>query len=215
MLSPIDNPAPAIGESAGTRKGRDRARRILETAVEVFLEQGYANFTVRAVAEAADISIGNLNYYFPRKSNLLQAMVEHVIDGYLEAFDRQRRRDPGNPQAQLERIIDFWIDDLATARTTRFFPELWALANHDLEAARLMRQVYECARAVLVDILGEARPDLSAADLQIITVLMSATLEGLTLFAGHRKPWVTDRMRIKALCKRMFASLPTPPSDPG
>jgi len=40
------------GEAAGTRKGRERARHILETAVEVFLDQGYARFTLRAVAEA-------------------------------------------------------------------------------------------------------------------------------------------------------------------
>ncbi len=194
--------------SAGTRKGRDSQRRILETAVEVFLRAGYANFTMRAVAEAAGISSGNLTYYFPRKGALLQAMTEYVIDGYLEEFERQRRRDPDNPARQLEHVLDFWIDDLGTARTTRFFPELWALANHDREAARLMNYVYERAREVLVRILTEQHPQLEPAAIDAATVLMSATMEGLTLFAGYRKPWAGERERLKRMLKAMFAQLP-------
>ncbi|MGR8921117.1 MAG: TetR/AcrR family transcriptional regulator [Gammaproteobacteria bacterium] len=195
---------------AGTRKGRVRVRHILDTAVEVFLSQGYANFTVRAVADAAGMSLGNLNYYFPRKSALLKAMVEHVIDGYLAEFERLRRRTPDDPSLQLEHVVDFWLDDLGSARTTRFFPELWALANHDREAARLMNYVYERARGVLREVLAQMRPDLDAAALDHATVVMTATMEGLTLFAGHRKPWAADRAGLKAQVKAMFAALPAP-----
>ena len=196
------------GEAAGTRKGRERARHIGERAVEGFLDQGYAQFTVRAVAEAAGVSSGNLNYYFPRKSDLLQAMVEHVIDGYLAEFERRRRGVPAAPQAQLERVLAFWIDDLGTTRTTRFFPELWALANHDREAARLMEYVYERARGVLVELLREAHPQLDRDTVDLVTILMSATMEGLTLFAGDGKPWAHRRAALRRLVQRLFAALP-------
>ncbi|MEQ8495891.1 MAG: TetR/AcrR family transcriptional regulator, partial [Gammaproteobacteria bacterium] len=186
----------------------DRARHILETAVDVFLEKGYAHFTVRAVAEAAGVSIGNLNYYFPRKSDLLQAMVEHVIDGYLGEFERQRQRSPDCPRAQLRQVIAFWIEDLGTTRTTRFFPELWALANHDGEAARLMEYVYERARGVLIELLGEVCPDLPREDIDVISVLMTATMEGLTLFAGHGKPWAHRRAALLAQVERLCTVLP-------
>ena len=208
MPSPnaVSPQAPSAG--AGTRKGRDRARHILDTAVHVFVTHGYAQFTVRAVAEAAGISSGNLNYYFPRKHALLSAMVEHVLADYLGAFEHQRGLAPGDARAQLERVLDFWIDDLATAHTTRFFPELWALANHDPAAARLMNLVYERARQVLVDLLREVYPGLAPADRDLLSLLMCATLEGLTLFAGHRKPWAAQRARLRTTCKQLFAALP-------
>ncbi|MEQ8662422.1 MAG: TetR/AcrR family transcriptional regulator [Gammaproteobacteria bacterium] len=204
----LDRAITEGGAGAGTRKGRDRARHIRATAVEVFLEKGYAHFTVRAVAEAAGVSIGNLNYYFPRKSDLLQAMVEHVIEGYLAEFERQRRRSPDCPQAQLAQVIGFWVEDLGTTRTTRFFPELWALANHDREAARLMEYVYERARGVLVELLAAVHPDLARDQLDLLTVLMTATMEGLTLFAGHDKPWAHQRAALRDLVERLFATLP-------
>ncbi|MGE0485416.1 MAG: TetR/AcrR family transcriptional regulator [Gammaproteobacteria bacterium] len=182
-------------------------QRILETAVEVFLDQGYANFTVRAVADAAGISIGNLNYYFPRKSELLRAMVEHVIGGYLAEFERRRQGYPGDPRAQLERVLDFWLGDLGTPRTTRFFPELWALANHDAEAARLMDGMYERARQVLVDLLREIQPQATAAAIDEVSVVMVATLEGLTLFAGHGKAWSGARAALERRCKAALAAL--------
>lgn len=193
--------------AAGTDKGRERARVILDTAVQVFLEQGYANFTMRAVAEAAGMSIGNLTYYFPRKETLLKAMTEYVIEGYLTEFERQRHAAPASAEEQLDRVLDFWLRDLGSARTTRFFPELWALANHEPAAAQLVDYVYEQARAVLLDILDELLPGIPRADLDDLTVLMCATMEGLTLFAGNDKPWQHRRDALRALAKRAFMLL--------
>lgn len=189
-----------VRECSGTPKGRDRARQILDTAVAVFVEQGYANFTVRAVADAAGISIGNLNYYFPRKSELMRAMVEYVIEAYLAEFERLRRSRPGDPRAQLARVLEFWLEDLGSPRTTRFFPELWALANHDAGAARLMDEMYDRARQVLAALLAEIEPDRPAEEIEQRSVLLVATLEGLTLFAGHRKPWGGMRGELRRLC---------------
>ncbi|MCP5198626.1 MAG: TetR/AcrR family transcriptional regulator [Gammaproteobacteria bacterium] len=207
MQSSARQRAAAPAETSVTQKGRDRAQRILETAVEVFLEQGYANFTVRAVADAAGISIGNLNYYFPRKSALLRAMVEHVIVGYLAEFERRRRGHPQDPQAQLECVLDFWLGDLGTPRTTRFFPELWALANHDAEAARLMDDLYERARLVLVELLREIHPGADCQAIDEVSVVMVAALEGLTLFAGHGKAWSGARAALERRCKKALAAL--------
>lgn len=59
-----------------TKKGERTKAAILDAALELFLERGYAGTTMRAIAEHAGVSVGNAYYYFPSK--------EHLIQGYYE-----------------------------------------------------------------------------------------------------------------------------------
>src|SRR5215472_2260491 len=45
--------------------------QIVRAAAESLLEIGYAGTSVRAIASRAGVAIGNLQYYFPSKSELL------------------------------------------------------------------------------------------------------------------------------------------------
>ncbi len=49
---------------------------ILQQARELFMERGYNNVSMRDVAEAAGIRVGNLTYHFPRKELLVEALFE-------------------------------------------------------------------------------------------------------------------------------------------
>ena len=46
-------------------------QQIVQAAAESLLECGYAGSSVRAIASRAGVAIGNLQYYFPTKSELL------------------------------------------------------------------------------------------------------------------------------------------------
>jgi AcrR family transcriptional regulator len=52
----------------GSAGARDQ---IVRAAAESLLENGYAGTSVRAIASRAGVAIGNLQYYFPTKSELL------------------------------------------------------------------------------------------------------------------------------------------------
>jgi AcrR family transcriptional regulator len=53
-------------------------RAALDTAARLFAEHGYAGVSLQDVADALGISRQGLYYYFPRKENLLEALVEEV-----------------------------------------------------------------------------------------------------------------------------------------
>jgi AcrR family transcriptional regulator len=53
----------------------DTRRRILDTALRLFNEQGLGRIGVRDVARAAGISAGNLSYHFATKDELVAALV--------------------------------------------------------------------------------------------------------------------------------------------
>src|SRR2546427_1932344 len=60
------------GELRTATEGVEGARdQIVRAAAESLLESGYAGTSVRAIASRAGVAIGNLQYYFPTKSELL------------------------------------------------------------------------------------------------------------------------------------------------
>ncbi|MFC4021447.1 TetR family transcriptional regulator [Micromonospora sp. GCM10011542] len=74
-------PTTAAGESAPSR-GEQTRQRILDTAMRLFRERGYAQTTMRAIAQEAGVAVGNAYYYFGSKDHLIQefyadAQVEH------------------------------------------------------------------------------------------------------------------------------------------
>lgn len=59
-----------------TRKGAETRERILDAALELFRTQGYAETTMRQIAQAADVAVGNAYYYFASKDQLILAFYE-------------------------------------------------------------------------------------------------------------------------------------------
>lgn len=55
-----------------------RRRQILESAVTVFAEVGYAKASLARIAERAGISKGVISYHFAGKDELMERLVEHV-----------------------------------------------------------------------------------------------------------------------------------------
>jgi AcrR family transcriptional regulator len=57
---------PKTAKAEGTRE------RILDCAISLSTEVGYAAATMRAIAESAEVSLGSAYYYFPSKEHLVQ-----------------------------------------------------------------------------------------------------------------------------------------------
>jgi AcrR family transcriptional regulator len=73
--------APAGAAPAGAAPAGEQTKRlIIDTAVRLFREQGYDKTTMRAIATAAGLSVGNAYYYFPSKDHLVQefyTLIQH------------------------------------------------------------------------------------------------------------------------------------------
>ena len=58
-------------------QAEERRLQIMDTALFVFAEKGFAQTTIQDLADAAGISSGLMYHYFPGKEKLLEATVEH------------------------------------------------------------------------------------------------------------------------------------------
>ena len=66
-------------------KGERTKQRIVACALELFRERGYEATTMRMVADAAGVALGNAYYYFASKDQLLQAFYHEVHVAHVAA----------------------------------------------------------------------------------------------------------------------------------
>ena len=175
---------------SGYRRGDETRSGLLAAAHRVLVTAGYANFSMRRVATEAGVSVGNLQYYFPTKDALTTALLDNVIEDYLLDFDAMRAT--GTPREQFERIIRAVFEDLRSPDTTRFFPELWSLANHEPQLTARVDAMYARYRAVLAELVTAINPRVGEQQAAQLAVFFSSSIEGHTMFVGHEKPMEQD-----------------------
>ena len=170
-----------------SERSRKAVSDILISARDVLVEQGYPRLTMRNVAERAGISVGNLNYYFANKQDLLRELLQAIIQGYVEDFSQIIHDKNRAAIDRFESVVRFIMGDLETRETTGFFPALWALANHDPVAAHEMDRIYDVEKGVLADLIAEVRPDLSEDQVNILALFVMGAIEGQTVFVGFKR----------------------------
>ncbi len=91
-----------MGRTPGT--GADRREQILEAAVRVFAEKGFARATNRDIARAAGITPGLIYHYFDSKEDLLRsAMEQRSALGLMRTMETEMPDLP--PEAMLRTLI--------------------------------------------------------------------------------------------------------------
>lgn len=70
-----------------TTKGEATRAHILQTALDLFEENGYEKTTMRGIARAAGVSLGNAYYYFRSKEELIQGFYERVHQEHARACE--------------------------------------------------------------------------------------------------------------------------------
>ncbi|AQY50428.1 putative TetR family transcriptional regulator [Listeria weihenstephanensis FSL R9-0317] len=90
---------------------KDRREAILDMAQELFSENGYNDVSMRNVADALQISVGNLTYYFKRKEDLIEAVILEQSKGY---------QLPETPRTLLE-LHQFFIQGIVHQKKNDYF----------------------------------------------------------------------------------------------
>jgi AcrR family transcriptional regulator len=91
----------------------DTRARILQAALDLFVEQGYGRTSLRQIAERLQLTKAAILYYFPSKAHLLAAIAEPLVND-LEAAVHAAERLPA-AQARWT-VIECWVDALLSHR---------------------------------------------------------------------------------------------------
>ena len=209
------------------RRKEARPQELLDAALELFVEKGFATARAEEVAARAGVSKGTLYLYYPSKEDLLKAVIKKNLSERLAAGAAQAADFSGSA-AELMRslLVDWWTqiyDDPASAvfklviTEARTFPEI---------AEFYAREVITPGQALLTRVIqrgidqGEFHPvDTLSATHSLIMPLIMACVYKHSIGACTQTPTfdgsVFIRQHVDLVLAGMAAGLaPAPAHDP-
>lgn len=166
--------------------------RILNSAVDLFAQQGYDATSVTQVIERAGLTKGGFYHHFASKDALLYEVYGDLITGQLERMDAilERRLPPAETLRAL--ILDLVESTAAsTQQALVFWRELHRLGDEHTAAYRAARRRYHDAVRKLIR-NGQATGAFSrVASADTITFTIFGVINELPLWyrpSGRKKP---------------------------
>lgn len=190
---------PATRVEAKTAKGRARVQAILDVARRLFTDGGYAEMTMRQVAELSGMSLSNVQHYFPTREALLQALLESVMDSYEPGFGEIEMRQAA-PAAKLEAAIRYFLADSKRPEAERLFVEIWSLATRAPIAREIFDRMYTHHRHNLSRLIALVNPTLDSKEIAQRAALAAMQIEGLMLLINDSKPRHAELEGIEEEC---------------
>jgi AcrR family transcriptional regulator len=191
----------------GYARGRENFELILRAALQILIDGGYKALTMRRVAAASGLQYGNLSYYFRTREDLVRELLDAIINSYEIEFETIVHDSDIAPEQRLERLCALVLEDIRTLKTTKLFPELWALSNHDAYVEERLRDFYRRGRVWLSQVISELRPDLSEEKVDLLSLFISGSMEGMTIFAGSGKLYESKMDEIYDISVKSFSLL--------
>lgn len=187
-LRPATEPLVTLGKGvradvAATRKGTRRVAEILQAALEHIAESGYESLSLEQIAERVGISKGNLQYYFPARSNLLQAAFAEQIERHKKQWSAVIGPPASGADSRLRRLIAFELEANLDRTFVALVLERWALAERDPALRTLTKSWHRWVIGQYARLIAELRPDLEKRAHRELATLAYSMLVGLAPYA--------------------------------
>jgi AcrR family transcriptional regulator len=196
-----------VAKPARAEIARIRREQIVEAAVAIISEQGLQNLSLSAIEQRADMSRGQLTYYFPAKEDILLAMFDRLLMLLKERV--QTSSGEGHPCVGNDRGWERVRRVLTLVLTQKpAHPEFGALqytflaqASHRDDFRQRLANLYEAWRSSVASDLAEeltGRAGVTASPRALATFIQ-AILHGLFI-QNAADPEVFDWQEMLALC---------------
>ncbi|MEW9922020.1 TetR/AcrR family transcriptional regulator [Marimonas sp. MJW-29] len=204
-------PSGETSDTVGARpKGSQKTiDNIVLAAHQVLTEVGSANLSMRKVAEAAGLSLGNVTYHFPSKRDLLIALIQRLTTQYAEQFEQILAEIAKDPSTSLDQLVRFLLKDATEYETMVLFRELWTMSLRDDVIRDSIDNLYDYqmakVAAMLEDLFPEVDSQAAAEFVQILAMLSEGTV---VLYGTRQDRRVRHERAVEKACELMRHLLP-------
>lgn len=149
------------------RRKEARPQELLDAALALFVQKGFAATRAEEVAAAAGVSKGTLYLYYPSKEELLKAVIAHYLSARIAAGAALAAGFEGSPSALLRGVlIDWWTGLYDSPAAGVFKLVITEVRNFPDIAEYYHREVVQRAHDLLGGILrrGIAQGEFRAVD---------------------------------------------------
>ena len=157
-----------------------KRERLVAAACRVLHEQGVERTTLADIAQAADVPVGNVYYYFKTKDQLVAAAIDahgSNLRAMLSALERR-----GTPQARLKALIQALVDQRELA--ARYGCPFGTLACElDKRTDGLDRTAAEVL-SILVGWAEQQFRSMDQPDARDLAIALIASYQGISLLTN-------------------------------
>lgn len=184
--------APVKRRTQAERRAASRTA-LLDAALQVLIEEGYANLTTRNVAERAGVSQGTQMHYFPTRARFLAEAVRHVAFKLAGEVREQEELRARAERRRLEELLDrVW--EIHTGPLFQAAMELWVAARTDPELRAAMDEVQRDVTRMVARLAAELFPELMSRPRSgEVLDLGMATMRGLAVLRFTSDPGDVER----------------------
>jgi TetR/AcrR family transcriptional repressor of nem operon len=162
-----------------------KRERLVAAARRVLHEQGVERTTLADIAQAADVPVGNVYYYFKTKDQLVEAAIKahgEFFKSTLAALDRRR-----TPQGRLKGLIRSLTDQRELA--ARYGCPIGTLACEVDKRADGLDRTAAGVIGILVDWAERQFRSMGRADARDLAIALIASYQGISLITNtFREP---------------------------
>ena len=139
-ISPFTpNPVAAISPRR-TRRKEARPGELLDAALDLFVEKGFAATRVEEVARRAGVSKGTLFLYFSSKEDLFKAVVRKNLSGQFPHWNAQVEQFQGSTPEMLRALMSTWWERVGSTKTSGLTKLIMSEAGNFPEIAAFYQQ---------------------------------------------------------------------------
>ena len=149
------------------RRKEARPSELLEAALDLFVEKGFAATRVEEVAQRAGVSKGTLFLYFPSKVELFKAVVRENITGRFSEWAEELKTYEGSSEELLRYCLTSWWERVGSTKASGIQKLLLSEAGNFPEIAQFFQnEVVQPGNALIQRILqrGVERGEFRAVD---------------------------------------------------
>lgn len=157
-------------------------QKLLNAAIDIIAEDGFAGVTMAKVSTKAGLSRGLCSFHFETKEQLMLESIRLVYQQNELAWRKAIEQPELSPENRLRSLINVQLSPpVSDPRTLSVLVSLWGVAPHRKTYLELFTEsdlAYEAAIETVLRELADGQETVNGMSLKAIAVMLTALIDG-------------------------------------
>ena len=184
----------------------DKQLKIMEAAEELFAEKGFSGTSVRDIADAADVNVAMISYYFGSKEKMLESLFTYRSEGTIMKLESMFNNTALSPMEKVNQMIDYYIDKFLNQQCFHKIMMREQVANHRHVISGVIQHYKKRNQAIIKQLIHEGQKSGDFVK-QVDIPLLMTTLVGTVSHLVTTQHFYKELNNLQAMPEEQFQKL--------
>lgn len=163
----------------------NRKLQIIRAARALLAGEGETGFSLREVAKGVGIKLASLQYHFPTRAKLVEAILQHTHDAYVSELNALPTDTDADPTEKLRSALKWFTSfESGDEEENHLEIHLWSMALSDPLVRESLTLYHRSYIDKVTELIAAANPTITQSDARCRAVAIVSMQEGSLLFAN-------------------------------